>query len=394
MVETSVLEAVELILPTFSPQDTGSAHQVVHLGPLYLKKWKGARSRWLLRVRIGLSLEGEGGEDIGRAIMLLSAHFRASSDKQNDRGVQEWKEWLKGQRQSWQKRPINTAAALDHRNWLGTLGRTVLRTGFHVVRQAVRGPLLQALLEAHQKLLPSCTAGWAIHCSNGLRGTNLYFPGRASQDAYCRGKGGFVELKGDAEGPWMELCQLVRQLAGRDSLPDDIDVMCAWPGSIPQEWHQDGTFCMLACTVHLTAARGTVFANYMSKDFMQMDKAGREAYVQDKFEGVKSAAYGELGGGQMQPGDICFFNTGHLHKSPALVQKRGSLSYEQQIRRTIFLGFCSDRRLCNTDVVRNSNYNEVWEQHSNRTLQESTQIWRQAWDERWTKSGIKRPRIQ
>ena len=57
-----ILPTFPLILPTCPPQDEGATHHLVDLRPPYLKMWDGAtRCRWLLRVRKGLRLEGEGG---------------------------------------------------------------------------------------------------------------------------------------------------------------------------------------------------------------------------------------------------------------------------------------------------------------------------------------------
>ena len=76
MVEPSE-RSVELILPTCPPQDEGATHHLVDLRPPYLKMWDGTtRCRWLLRVRKGLSLEGEGGSLAELAHMLLLAYER------------------------------------------------------------------------------------------------------------------------------------------------------------------------------------------------------------------------------------------------------------------------------------------------------------------------------
>ena len=67
-----ILPTFPLILPTCPPQDEGATHHLVDLRPPYLKMWDGGtRCRWLLRVRKGLSLEGEGGSLAELAHMLL-----------------------------------------------------------------------------------------------------------------------------------------------------------------------------------------------------------------------------------------------------------------------------------------------------------------------------------
>lgn len=356
------------------------------LGYPFIRFWKprsGSSARWVLHLSRGVKVEKQGGTPLYHRVVLLAASDALSKGRAGNN--QAWRDWVSHHQTSsglWSQ-PQVSQSAMDHRRWLGSLPRKLVKNGYVRFEGAVPNDLLQQLLQQHCSLHMSPANGWAIHHRNGIRGINLYLPGRAKDDAYCRRKGGYVELAAGSaeEGIWVRLLELVASLAGRTELPDDIDCMCSWPSGTPQEWHQDGTFSILAASVHLSAGTGTLFLDYEGKEFMMMGQDQRGAYIADKFAGATTGRYQQAPSFGVRPGDIIFFHTGHLHCAPA--PPAAHTSGCSGPRRTIFLGFVSDCKVCNSDVIRASNCDATWERFHNTTRDQRQQESRREWVGRW-----------
>ena len=169
--------------------------------------------------------------------------------------------------------------------------------------------------------------------------------------------------------------ETLRIHAGRKSWPHDIDCMASWPqrplGQVqrqPQDFHQDGCFSMLACTVFTQQSQGTIFGDYLGKDIMAMGHESRVSYLKAAFDRVEGGNCVQTG--TMYSGDAIFFHTGHIHKAPPPRRcTRAAQSGTGEPRRTFFFGFDSDQKTCETEFIRKHDMVQHWDDFKDGNVQ-------------------------
>ena len=261
-------------------------------------------------------------------------------------------------------RASNLASAWDHgtANWCGSLGSELYKTGFIIKRGLLNTQQVSLLLTYHRKWHTAGTGGVGLHVLTGIRGCQVYVhPDVPSEDPFLRPDGGFKQIGEDNKHlkEWHCVLKTLKDAAGRKEWPMDIDALANWPGSTPQENHQDGTFSMLACTVALQSNTPcTMFGNYVGANVMSMESQRRVDWIHEKF--VHCADKKNM---HKMPtlfaGDVVFFHTSHIHRGPSMIPTRGTRSATQP-RRTFFFGFDSDSKTCEADVVTIQNCKEHW----------------------------------
>lgn len=285
--------------------------------------------------------------------------WKAWVDRYMDKVPADWG-WRSASRAS------NLASAWDHGvNWRGSLGKELVKNGFVIQRGVLNPQQVAFLLKNHVAWHPSSTSGAAIHAINGTRGMQVYIhPDEPAKDPFLRPRGGYKSIGKDHNDlkEWKAVLDTLRLAAGRKDWPLDIDCMCNWFGSTPQENHQDGTFSLLACTVALQSdTLSTMFGDYAGRNIMSMGRQDRTDWIAAKFEHCEDDK-NMVKMPTLSAGDVVFFHSAHIHRGPANISRRGMYTRGSldEPRRTFFFGFDSDSKTCEADVVTAQNCREKW----------------------------------
>ena len=108
----------------------------------------GGALRWVLHISEAMVLpERSGRSERDLQELLLRCH--SALEHSPSRSRESWEAWLTAESKGLSARSRDASQLCDHRNWLGTLPRSLLRTGYHVVRNAIPRELLQELLMEH-----------------------------------------------------------------------------------------------------------------------------------------------------------------------------------------------------------------------------------------------------
>ena len=260
-------------------------------------------------------------------------------------------------------RASNLASAWDHgARWCGSLGKDLLKKGFVIQRGVLSAQQVSLLLKYHVEWHRTNVSGIGIHVSSGQRGMQVYIhPDKADDDPFLRPKGGYTSIGKDHKDlkEWHAILETLKLAAGRKDWPFDIDCMCNWSGSTPQENHQDGTFSLLACTVALQSnTLCTMFGAYAGRNVMTMGRQDRSDWIAEKFAHCEEDK-NMVSMPTLHAGDVVFFHSAHIHRGPANVARRGSRRGEEP-RRTFFFAFDSDSKTCEADVVTAKNCRDKW----------------------------------
>jgi hypothetical protein len=260
-------------------------------------------------------------------------------------------------------RASNLASAWDHgANWCGCLGKDLVQKGFVIQRGVLNPQQVSLLLKYHLEWHRTNVSGVGIHVSSGQRGMQVYIhPDKPDADPFLRPEGGYKSIGRDHKDlkEWHAVLETLKLAAGRQDWPLDIDCMCNWFDSTPQQNHQDGTFSVLACTVALQSnTLCTMFGAYAGRNVMTMGRQDRSDWIAEKFahcEEDKSMVSMPT----LHAGDVVFFHSAHIHRGPANCSRRGKRRPEEP-RRTFFFAFDSDSKTCEADVVTADNCQEKW----------------------------------